>query len=135
MEQINTTVPLAWLALELATTVEELTARLDGEVVRDDVGMRAVPRDVACRLLVAKVEEERRTQEIWQRQQAELVRRGREAQAGVASGVAPPAGLEGLSAVQLLGLGQAEEKLDTAGARWQELVTGSKLLPPRAGGE
>jgi hypothetical protein len=130
MEQSNTTVPLAYLALELGITVEELTARLDGEVVRDDVGMRAVTRETARRLIAEKAEEEERMEAWRRRDQAKLTAAVAATQAGILPGVAAPEGLESLAGPQLFALAAKQERLDAAGERFDELVSGTAHYHP-----
>jgi hypothetical protein len=131
-EQITTTedlVPLAHLVLEgVAGSVDELAGRV--EVVRDDIGLRCVTRETARLLIAEKAEADEQREALWQRQQQEVVQRGLEAQAAVAAGVPAPAGLEHMSAVQLLGVASKQERLDAAGDRWEDYASGGITYRP-----
>ena len=53
--------------------IDALTARLDGDVVLDDLGRRCVTRDVARRLFAERAAAEVRQPEAWERNEARLV--------------------------------------------------------------
>jgi hypothetical protein len=91
-------VPLALLAGELGEPIDELARRLGDDVVRDDLGLRAVPGDVATSAIVARdelVAEHRRTAERNEATTAAIADQHRSASGGV------PA-IEGLSAFETM---------------------------------
>src|ERR1700737_4292802 len=68
-------VPLGLLALEHGTNVEHLAHRLNGEVVVDDAGLRAVPCATARRLADERqqqAEQQHASMEAWRARMAEL---------------------------------------------------------------
>ena len=123
-------VPLSLLALELAENIVVLAARLDGEVLVDDIGRRCCTREAARTLIAEKVKADEQREALWHRQQQETIRLGVEAQAAVAAGVPAPPGLEDLSAVQLLGVASEKERLDAAGDRWEDYASGGITYRP-----
>jgi hypothetical protein len=124
------TVPLAYLALELGEHIDVLAARLDGEVVRDDVGMRCVTRETARLVLAEAREEEAKREAHWQRERARTLALALEQQAAIPQGVAPPEGLEHLDAVALMGARAAAARLDDAGRRHDEYASGEVVFHP-----
>jgi hypothetical protein len=128
-------IPLAYLAIELAESIDVLAARLGSEVQVDDIGMRCVTRETARRTLADEREEEAEREALWQRQRDDTLALAAAQQAAIPAGVAPPAGLENLTAVQLLGAGATAARLDAAGDRFEEFASGDVTFHPIDGGE
>jgi hypothetical protein len=119
-------IPLAELVLEgLATTIDQLAADLCHEVLLDDLGRRAVPRQTARRLFAERAEYEERTRTLLQRQQEELARQQEEMLASIGHGLKAPAGLEHLSAAEVMFMKATEGRLDKAGQRYDEYASGA----------
>lgn len=98
--------------------------RLDVVLV-DDIGRRCTTRETARGLIASQAEAGQQAQALRARQQEEVTRKAKEAQAVVLRGVPAPEGLEHLSAVQLLGISAKQERLDDAGGRFDELFSGA----------
>jgi hypothetical protein len=124
-------VPLAALVGEgLAATIDELADRLGEVVVLDDIGRRSCTRETARRLFAADAEAKAEMEALWRRQREKTVQLGREAQASVSRGVPLPAGLEDVTAVQLMGASAAAARLDAAGRRHDEMASGGAYYHP-----
>ena len=126
----NDLIPLAHLVLEgLAEGVDQLADSLD-DVLLDDIGRRCTTRETARRLFTEAAEAEERRRVSWRAQQEQLTRRQGEALAGVLAGMPVPEGLEGLSAVEVMLSGAQHERLNAAGRRRDEYVSGELAFHP-----
>jgi hypothetical protein len=133
------TVPLSLLAVELGETVDEVVSRIHRVAVgteggvyisHDDIGRRAVSRDVAREVIATKVADDEARQALRQRQQEEVMRRAREAEAQVPQGVRMD-GLEGVPAVAAMTAAAGhQERLDAAGERFEEYASGASYYHP-----
>jgi hypothetical protein len=127
-EQTEQVVTLAELAAEGLGTIDALARQLAGLVVLDDIGRRAVPREVARRLLEERAAAEERRREERRRRAEELARRQPRPPRGV------PA-VEGMSAYEsmLAASGEDEKQKDRAGERMAALMrgesTGARFSP------
>jgi hypothetical protein len=96
----------------------------------DDIGRRCTTRETARHLFTASAEAEERRRVSWRAQQEQLTRRQGEALAGVLAGMPVPEGLEGLSAVEVMLSGAQHERLNAAGRRRDEYVSGELAFHP-----
>ena len=107
--------------------IEALAGELAGEVVLDDIGRRAVHKDVARRLLAERAETERRNREAHERHHAELAELAEQNRPG--RGIPIPEGLEGgVDAFTVLMQHEIKAKAKRKGARQRstldEMFTG-----------
>jgi hypothetical protein len=115
-------IPLSSLSAEGLGPVDALARQLAGLVQRDDIGRRAIPRDVARDLLAARAAAEERQRMQRQRRAEERAKRRPRPPRGV------PA-VDGMSAYEsmLAASGEDERKKDRAGERTGRLMRGESF--------
>ena len=127
----NTPITLAELVAEgLAPNIDALAAQLNGQVFLDDIGRRAVTREVAREALTQHTAKQTRERERQQRQRAELQARGSHRAAETASRRARNqqqrellAANPDLDALTVMRMASGDDGgLGRAGRRWDEFV-------------
>jgi hypothetical protein len=115
------------------TTVDELERHLGDDVVLAAGLVRCVSRD-RVRQLAEELEQVRALrEEIRARNAAKVAMVTAAAQASIIKGKPVPAGLESLSAADVMREGDFARRLDNAGALRDELAAGGLIFHPLAG--